>query len=195
MNIDTQLFQVINGWSGHSGILDEIIKGLASDYFLLVGICLLLVFWWFGTLGKITRESTQRMVLIGLIALGFANGLVKISNLFFFRVRPGNALPDGSVHLLFYRPTDSSFPSNFAAVLTAVAITVLMRNRKWGLILLAIALIGGFSRVYVGVHYPLDILGGMAAGALASFAAYGVGRLIEPLTAFLLKLLRQIHLA
>lgn len=195
MSPDARLFLAINGWSGHVPFLDWILKNLANDYFLLISFCLALVFWWFGTHGMARREAMQRTVLITLIAIGFANGLVAISNQFFFRIRPFNVLPEGSVNLLFYRPTDSSFPSNFTATLTAIAVTVFLRDKKWGGILLGVALLGGFARVYVGVHYPLDILGGAAFGALASLAAYYVSKLIEPLTVLVLKLIRLIHLA
>ena len=92
--------------------------------------------------------------------MGFANGLVALSNIFYFRVRPFNALPDGTVNLLFYKPTDSSFPSNFATVLFAIAFSFMIKDRRWGSVYLALALIGGFARVFVGIHYPLDILGG-----------------------------------
>jgi undecaprenyl-diphosphatase len=195
MNIDSRLFLVINGWSGHSRLLDAIFKGLANDYFLLISFCLLLVFWWFGTRDKVSREHMQRSILIALIGIGFSNGLVGIINQFVFRIRPFNVFPEGSVNLLFYRPTDSSFPSNFASVLFAIAVAIFLNNRKRGTVLLAIAALGGLSRVYVGVHYPLDIIGGAAVGTVATLLAYGVGKLIEPLIAFVLKMLRLLRLA
>jgi undecaprenyl-diphosphatase len=195
MSIDSRLFLAINGWSGHFRLLDAIFKGLANDYFLLISFCLVLVFWWFGTRDKVRRESMQRSILIALIGIGFSNALVGIINQFFFRIRPFNVLPEGSVNLLFYRPTDSSFPSNFASVLFAIAVAVFINNRKKGAILLAIAALGGLSRVYVGVHYPLDIVGGAAVGTVATLLAYGVGKLVQPLIAYVLKLLRLLRVA
>jgi undecaprenyl-diphosphatase len=195
MNIDSRIFLAINGWAGHSSLFDAIFKGLANDYFLLISVCLLLVFWWFGTRDKVLRESMQRSILIALIGIGFANGLVEIINQFIFRIRPFNVFPEGSVNLLFYRPTDSSFPSNFASVLFAIAVAVFINNKKKGAILLAIAALGGLSRVYVGVHYPLDIIGGAALGTVATLLAYGVGKLLEPVIAYVLKLLRLLRVA
>lgn len=65
----------------------------------------------------------------------------------------------------------SSFPSGHAATSAAgaVILSVLVGRRIWPW-LLGLALLIGFSRVYVGVHYPGDVLGGAAIGAAVSLA-------------------------
>jgi undecaprenyl-diphosphatase len=104
-------------------------------------------------------------------------------------------LPPGSVNLLFYRPTDSSFPSNLAAVLFAIAVPIIIKIRSYGLILLAIAVFSSFGRIYIGIHYPLDVLGGAAIGALGALLAYGTAWLIAPLMNLIMSLLRKFYLA
>jgi undecaprenyl-diphosphatase len=193
--IDADLFQDINGLAGKNSFCDEMLKGLAGDYFLPVGICLFLAFLWFATGDRIMRRQNQQAILISLAGIGIANGLVALSNHLYFRIRPFNEPSLGPVNLLFYRPTDSSFPSNFATVLFAIGTAVFTKNRKIGIVLLSVALLGGFARIYVGVHYPLDVLGGAVIGATSSLAAYQISRFAGPWIDSLFNLLQKIYLA
>jgi len=195
LKIDTDIFYFINGLSDNIPVIDEVFKGIANDYFLMVASCLILIFIWFGTVDLRERTKNQIAVLNAVIAVGLANALVALSDFLYFRVRPFNALPADSINLLYYRPTDSSFPSNFAAVLFAMAFAILFKNRKYGWLLLFIALVGGFARIYVGVHYPLDILGGAALGLFASCLAYGITYILKPVIAYILRVLSSIFLA
>ena len=79
-------------------------------------------------------------------------------------------LRDPSPDPLVRVPTDHSFPSGHTATSFAAAL-VLARavpQRAWLFYVLAAAI--GFSRIYVGVHYPLDVLGGALLGLLAATA-------------------------
>jgi undecaprenyl-diphosphatase len=154
-----------------------------------------LVFLWFATRDRINREKNQQAILITLMGIGITNVLVALCNQFYFRVRPFNELPASSVNLLFYRPHDSSFPSNFTAALFAIGVAIYFKNKKCGIALLVISFLGGFARIFVGIHYPLDILGGAAIGVFGSFLAYEISKLIAPGISGLLNLLRKIYLA
>lgn len=192
---DTDVFYFINGLAGKVPVVDELFKGIANDYFLMIMFCLILVYLWFGTRDIRERQMNQLAVLTAIVGIGIVNGLVVISNLFYFRIRPFNELPADAINLLYYRPTDSSFPSNFAAVLFSIAVVIFLKNKKYGTLLLILALTGGFARVYVGIHYPLDILGGAAIGAIAGCLAYFVIRLTKQLPVLLLQVLQIIFLA
>ena len=61
-------------------------------------------------------------------------------------------------------PTDASFPSGHAATSFAAATVLTLARPRWAPAFYLLALAIGFSRVYVGVHYPLDIVGGAALG-------------------------------
>lgn len=84
-----------------------------------------------------------------------------------------------AVELLIPRPGDYSFPSGHTgASFAAVCALYLGKERYWylGLIL---AILMAFSRMYLYVHFPSDILGGMILGIASGFLAYGCGRLLS----------------
>lgn len=192
---DTSVFLWINGLAGRVAVIDEFLKGISNDYFAIITACLVLVWLWFGTRDSAQRERNQRTVMLAMTSMGIASALMVLCNNFYFRTRPFDNLPASSIHLLFYKPTDSSFPSNLAAVLFAIAIPVFIKNRKYGSWLLALATLSSFGRVYMGVHYPLDIVGGAAVAALAVIISLGILRILKPLPDFLLKIARIINLA
>jgi len=79
------------------------------------------------------------------------------------RIRPFNMIPN--LHALITNPTDFSFPSGHTASSFAVAGTIfLYGNRKYGILALMFAVAIGFSRLYLGVHYPSDVLFGAVLG-------------------------------
>ncbi len=82
------------------------------------------------------------------------------------RARPYETM--ANVHLLVSKTTDFSFPSDHATVAGAVAVGLLFANRRWGLIATALAILMAFTRVYVGAHYPGDVVAGLALGGLVA---------------------------
>lgn len=198
VSLDESLFFFINGLAGRSEGVDWFMKLVVGEQFIPVAIVMVLLAMWFLGKDAQSRERNQRAVWCALIGAGFACAIVWICNRFFEPLRPFDiygVYPAGQVHLLFYQPTDPSFPSNTAAVGFAFAMGAWFGNRKAGYLLLCLAILWSFARVYVGVHFPLDIVGGAALGMLASFAALGVLRIAEPLPTWILKGLRRIYLA
>ena len=95
------------------------------------------------------------------------------------RPRPFEALP--AVETLLGGTVGTSFPSGHAATSVAGAVTMalLVRRALPALVLLGLAI--GYSRVYVGAHYPLDVLGGAALGGAVGLAfALGIRRRVLP---------------
>ncbi len=87
------------------------------------------------------------------------------------RPRPFVADP-GGVHLFAAHAADASFPSDHATAAFAIATAVLLRDRRWGTFVLALAALLAAGRVAIGVHYPSDVLAGAALGAAASLALW-----------------------
>ena len=136
--------------------------------------------------------ANQRAVLRALLAIGFANLVVLILNDHYFRLRP---FAEHDLTLLFYEPTDSSFPANPAAVGFAMASGMWQGSRRLGGLMYALAALWGLSRIYAGVFYLSDVAAGALIGIVVSHAVALALRMIEPLPTLVLRATRTLHLA
>ena len=106
-----------------------------------------------------------------LISAGICNGLLKV---IINRTRPYDAIEE--LNLIAKLPHDSSFPSGHSNASFAVACAItwcLSKERRWvGFILIAVAAIIAFSRLYVGAHYPTDVIAGILLGFGTSVVTY-----------------------
>jgi membrane-associated phospholipid phosphatase len=84
------------------------------------------------------------------------------------RARPYEAMT--GVHLLVDKTTDFSFPSDHATAAGAVAVGLLLTSRRWGTVAAVLAIVMAFTRVYVGAHYPGDVIAGLALGGAVAAA-------------------------
>jgi undecaprenyl-diphosphatase len=195
IHADQTVFFWINGLAGHVSWIDNVIRTLSCDLFLPVVMIIALIAIWFSGRNMADRTRNQLGVMCSLASMGIANLLVFIFNAILpDRLRPFEAFPD-KVHLIFYPPTDPSFPSNAAAASFALAAGIWAYNRKLGYILSIPAIIIAFGRIYMGVHYPLDIVGGFAIAILATGIVVVAMKLCWPITDWLLKQMRRVYLA
>lgn len=75
---------------------------------------------------------------------------------------------NGGDHLTLTKPLDSSFPSSHAAIAFALAVTIWLHDKRWGIVYLVSALAIGAARIVGNVHYPLDVFGGAVIGVAIS---------------------------
>ncbi len=189
---DESAFVWLNGWVGRFPPLDRIVELTVSDYFVPLTMSLLLLGLWFAGHSNIHRERNQLGVMTAILSVAAVNLIVELFNDFFYRPRP---FEDLDVNLLFYMPTDSSFPANPAAFGFALALGVWAWNRKAGWALLAPAAVFGLSRIYAGVCYPLDVVGGAAIGAAAALLCGWLMHTFKRIPLQVLRLAKVLYLA
>lgn len=160
-NWDWSLFLAINQFAGRSRLVDAVGVFFAAYAYLAFGV--LLVGLWFLPASPELRRERQQRVINGLIALAGALLTLRLLGMLFYRARP---FVGHTVTLLVAHAPDTSFPSEhttFAFVLLVALFPVLGRTR-WFWLALGVTI--GIARVFVGVHYPTDVLGGAVLGTL-----------------------------
>jgi len=165
--LDRQLFYLVNGLAGRSELVDALARLVVNDYLVPTAIVLLLVWLWFSGRDGGERRRHTATVVNAVAAQFVANVVLKLVNLTYFRPRPFDAVP--GVNLIFYRPWDSSCPSNPVTFAFAVGVSIYLGARKPGILALCLGAAWGLSRVYSGVHYPLDVLAGAALGGSVAY--------------------------
>ncbi len=143
---------------------DPIVKGItylgeAGWFWILLSLVLILT----KTYRKTGIECGTSLVLHLILVNGVAKNL-------FRRVRPYEVI-DGLINLVG-KQSDFSFPSGHTAASFAVAVVLLLRApKKISIPAIVLAVLISLSRLYVGVHYPTDVLGGAIIGTLCAFLA------------------------
>ncbi len=123
---------------------------------------------------KKTRK-TGIAVLISYV-LVFVFGQLILKNLF---DRPRPCHIDQTFKLLVERPSSSSFPSTHSAWAFAAATAVFMKFRKAGIATYIVAVIIAFSRLYLFMHFPTDVLTGIIFGAVMGVVSVRLCDLVE----------------
>ena len=159
--IDQTVTQWINGAAGVVPALDLFATGVSAfGIYVMVGFVAL---QWFA---NVVRQHVRHVAVTAGLAFVLALGINQLILLGVLRVRPYDG---GITHLIVAKSADWSFPSDHAAAAAAIAATFVTKGlSRRGLILTAAALLVGWSRVFVGIHFVGDVLGGFAVGVAAT---------------------------
>lgn len=163
---DLAIFHWINGLAGRWHSLDFLMVAV-TRYSPIIFAFVLLACWarW--------RAAWQHGAALAGIAALLALGLGQLGNLVFPRSRP--FVVTASTVLIPHAP-DPSFPSDHAILAFAVTVVLATVNRTFGAWLAAFGVLVLVSRVFVGAHYPTDVIGGAALGALGAWITLRVAR-------------------
>jgi undecaprenyl-diphosphatase len=144
--------------------LDSTIR-LWSDFGLALFALLMLAAWWRSRSDAPARLAMALCAPLVVVAAYVANDLLKMA---IHEQRPCQTLHAVTVEAC--PPLgDWSFPSNHAAIAAAAAVAILLTDRRLGAIAVPAALLMAASRVWIGVHYPHDVLIGLVTGALVAW--------------------------
>jgi len=163
--VDDRVFDVVASW--HSPLLDRTMPELsivATKSRLWMGIAALLAI--FG------GAKGRRTAIEGMVAIGVNSFVVNIPlKSAVRRKRPDDEVPEGR---RLAKPESYSFPSGHTASAAAFSGVVARAYPKRWLPINGLAAMVGFSRVYTGVHYPGDVLGGWTVGKGVALAVNGI---------------------
>jgi undecaprenyl-diphosphatase len=179
------IFQAINQNAGHQPFLDGLMVFFTQFAFPFFALVLLLM-WVLG------KEKEKYTVVNAAITAVIALVINVILGHIFYENRP---FVTHHVNLLVQHAKDSSFPSDHATGTFSIALAILWRkHRKIGIGMLLFAICTGISRVYVGNHYPFDVLTSIIISLIVSGLVFASQSLFAPVGRAIITIYNRIPL-
>lgn len=168
-------FLAVNQFAGQSRFFDTLVIGVA-ELMPYLFILVLVALW----LGKSIARKKSSIIAGCSVLLGLS--INHVVSWFYFHPRP--FMQNLGTNLVSHAP-DSSFPSDHTTFLFCIAIYLLLdrHTRKLGGVLCLLSVLGGLARIYVGVHFPLDVLGAAVVAGASAFlmlCLFEKTRLMDP---------------
>ena len=180
MNLDNQITSAINSLAGRLQALDYSAIFFAK-YAVFIIILSIAITWFFRTDQSVWRFraiSSGMAVAIGLL-------LNQAILQFVSRIRPYDL---GITHLIVAKSADPSFPSDHATLAFAIAFTLFLLRDRLGFGYLFIAILVGLARVFVGIHFVGDVVGGAMTALLAAALVHITYKSSSKLNTFLIRI-------
>lgn len=156
--MDRKLFLAINRLSGHIAIIDRMMIFMSNKARYIFVFTVIFMFF--------KNQNQKKGAINATIASGICLLISFLANLFSFKPRP---FMKQRVGILIPSKHNSSFPSKHTLLVFAVATSIMIRNRLVGVYLLILASLTGVSRIWVGHHYPSDVIWSALIGSTTSF--------------------------
>ncbi|WP_329337489.1 phosphatase PAP2 family protein [Streptomyces sp. NBC_00663] len=182
-NPDVELLYDINGLAKDAPHWFDRVMEFVGEYGILLATVLLVLWCWLSVRRRGGEDAAPSVA--ALLWAPLAAGVAVLINVPIrgFVERPRPFVDHDGLEVLVSGKTDYSFVSDHATITMALAVGLFVANRKFGVAGLLLALLEGFCRVYMGVHYPTDVLGGLALGtAVALLLSPLAMALLTPLT-------------
>ncbi|MFF3909569.1 phosphatase PAP2 family protein [Streptomyces sp. NPDC001848] len=178
-NPDVDLLYDINGLAKEAPHWFDRVMAFVGEWGLLLAMVLLVLWCWTSVRRRGGENAAASVAAIVWAPLAAGIGVLVNVPIRGFVDRPRPFVDHQGLDVLVTGKTDYSFVSDHATLTMAMAVGLFVANRKFGLLGLGLALLEGFCRVYMGVHYPTDVIGGFALGT-------AVALLLSPLATALL---------
>ncbi|MFF7448152.1 MULTISPECIES: phosphatase PAP2 family protein [unclassified Streptomyces] len=182
-NPDVDLLYDINGLAKDAPAWFDRVMEYVGEYGILLATVLLVLGCWLSVRRRGGEDAPASVA--ALVWAPLAAGVAVLVNVPIrgFVERPRPFLQHEGLEVLVSGKTDYSFVSDHATITMAMAVGLFVANRTFGFFGIALALLEGFCRVYMGVHYPTDVIGGFALGtAVALLLSPLAMALLTPLT-------------
>ena len=124
----------------------------------------------------IRKTRSTGIILLSSLALVFLTGDLFLKHVI-NRARPFSVNPD--IVLLTKTPSGASFPSTHSCLAAASTVVLFAKNKILGFVALALTVCIAFSRLYLYVHYPTDVLAGLLLGILCAFLVLHIFRKVS----------------
>jgi len=118
----------------------------------------------------LSGSTLHTMAIKAMISITISTGVGKILKVSFTRLRPFIKIPNLNIKKIDI--DKYSFPSGHTTAAFSLAVIITLYFPMFGLIALPLALCVGISRMYIGVHYPTDVIMGIFIGSMSSFLTY-----------------------
>ena len=163
-NPDVDLLYDINGLAKDAPHWFDRVVEFVGEYGLLLAMVLLVVWCWWSVRRRAADDAAPSVAALVWAPLAAAIAVLVNVPIRGFVERPRPFLDHQGLDVLVAGKTDYSFVSDHATITMAMGVGLFVANRKFGLAGIGLALLEGFCRVYMGVHYPTDVIGGFALG-------------------------------
>ncbi len=163
-SIDLKIFNFIHQLAGHNRLLD-LLGIFLADYSGYI-LALMAVFLIFSS--KKFKDNIYNLAFVSLILL-LSRGIISESIRFFFpRIRPFVRL--GFEPLIAQSASEASMPSGHMAFFFGLGFALYyLGQKRWAYIFMAVSFLMGVGRVFVGVHWPFDIVIGIVIAFISAF--------------------------
>ncbi|MEV5039619.1 undecaprenyl-diphosphatase [Bacillus sp. AFS026049] len=163
--MNSNLFRMINNLGKQYTDLNPFFVFIA-EYMIFFLVLAVLMFLF-------SRNNKNRiMVFCAFIALVISEILAKIAGQFHSNYQPFAELPN--VNKLVEKAVNNSFPSDHTIIFFSFCITFWLFKRGWGFLWGILAVLVGISRIWVGVHYPADVLVGAIISIVSVMIVYKI---------------------
>ncbi|MEW2406445.1 phosphatase PAP2 family protein [Streptomyces griseoviridis] len=178
-NPDIDLLYDINGLAKDAPHWFDRVMEFVGEYGLPVAMVLLVLGCWWSVRRKGGEDAPASVAALVWAPLAASVALLANVPIRGFVERPRPFMTHQGLDVLISGKTDYSFVSDHATITMAMGVGLFVAHRRFGLAGIGLALLEGFCRIYMGVHYPTDVIGGFALGT-------AVALLLSPLAMALL---------
>ncbi|SDM62191.1 undecaprenyl-diphosphatase [Streptomyces sp. cf386] len=163
-NPDVELLYDINGLAKDAPRWFDRVMEYVGEYGIVLALILLVVWCWWSVRRKGAEDAASSVAALVWAPLAAAVAVLVNVPIRGFVERPRPFNDHQGLEVLVSGKTDYSFVSDHATIAMALGVGLFVANRKFGLVGIGLALLEGFCRIYMGVHYPTDVVGGFALG-------------------------------